>query len=217
MFTPIDLSTWPRGQMFYYFSHIAPTGYSLTVSMDVTALHHTIKQAGLKFFPAYLWLVTKNLNEQIEFKCAVENGQLGYFDTLVPLYATIHPDDHTISLMWTEYCDCFRVFYRQYLENQRQFGNQHGVLAQPQTPPPKNAYTVSCLPWVSFQHFAVHSYENKAYYFPSIEAGKIEEIDGRLMMPLSITCHHATTDGYHIHLFLEHLQQDMNCFEKYLQ
>ena len=38
MFTPIDLNTWPRREMFYYFSKMAPTGYSLTVSMDVTKL-----------------------------------------------------------------------------------------------------------------------------------------------------------------------------------
>lgn len=26
-----------------------------------------------------------------------------YFDTLTPLYASFHQDDHTFSLMWTEY------------------------------------------------------------------------------------------------------------------
>ena len=37
-FTPIDLRSWPRGQMFSYFSKMAPTGYSITVNMDVTEL-----------------------------------------------------------------------------------------------------------------------------------------------------------------------------------
>ena len=32
--------------------------------MDVTDLRNTLKQAGVKFFPAYLWLVTKNLSRQ---------------------------------------------------------------------------------------------------------------------------------------------------------
>lgn len=201
--------------MFYYFSKMAPTGYSLTVSLDVTSLYSTVKQAGLKFFPAYLWLVTKNLNEQTEFKCAVKDGKLGYFDTLTPLYAHFHPDDHTISFMWTEYDALFPVFYREYIKNQDKFGSRHGVLARPDTPPP-NAYTVSCLPWVSFEHFAVHSYENKDYFFPSVEAGKFEEKEGRLIMPLSLTCHHAAADGYHIHLFLESLKKDMNSFEQYL-
>ena len=49
-FTPIDFTTWPRAEIFYYFSKMAPTGYSLTVNMDVTALRETLKEAG-KFFP----------------------------------------------------------------------------------------------------------------------------------------------------------------------
>ncbi|MDD6991710.1 MAG: CatA-like O-acetyltransferase [Oscillospiraceae bacterium] len=31
-------------------------------------------------------------------------------------------------------------------------------------------------------------------------------------MPLSVTCHHAATDGYHISRFLEELQKDMDSF-----
>ena len=45
MFMPIDFNTWPRREMFYYFSKMAPTGYSLTVSMDVTKLRKAMKQA----------------------------------------------------------------------------------------------------------------------------------------------------------------------------
>ena len=215
-FTPIDLASWKRGQMFYYFSKMAPTGWSVTVNADVTAFHKTIKERGMKFFPAYLWLVTKNLNAQTEFKIAEKDGAVGFYDVLTPLFASFHDDDKTFSLMWTEYNEDFRVFYAAYLDNQEKFGENHGVLCQPQTPPPENAYTVSCLPWVSFEHFAVHSYENKPYYFPSVEAGKFFERDGKLLMPLSLTCHHAATDGWHVKTFLEALQSDMDSFEKYL-
>lgn len=37
-FTPIQLETWPRGQVFYYFSKMAPTGYALTVEVEVTQM-----------------------------------------------------------------------------------------------------------------------------------------------------------------------------------
>lgn len=63
MFTPITLNTWPRREIFYYFSQMAPTGYSLTVSLDVTELYLTVKNAGFKFFPAYLWLVNSICDE----------------------------------------------------------------------------------------------------------------------------------------------------------
>jgi chloramphenicol O-acetyltransferase type A len=212
-FTPIDLQTWPRGQMFYYFSKMAPTGYSLTVDLDVTQMRSTLKKVGLKYFPAYLWLVTKMLNRHVEFKVAELDGQLGYYDTLTPLYATFHEDDKNFSLMWTDFNEDFSVFYQHYLKSKERYGENHGVLAQPETPPPANCYTVSCVPWITFSHFAVHSYENKPYYFPSIESGKFYEKDGRTLMPLSITCHHATTDGYHVSCFLTDLQKAMDCFQ----
>ena len=43
----------------------------------------------------------------------------------------------------------------------------------------------------------------------------MEERDGTWRMPLSMTCHHATTDGYHVHRFLEQMQKDMDDFETY--
>lgn len=215
-FIPLEINTWKRRELFYYFSKMAPTGFSLTVDLDVTNLRHTLKTAGLKFYPAYLWLVTRTLNLQPEFKITEKNGQLGYYETLTPLYASFHEDDQTFSFLWTAYAADFSVFYRAYLDNQARYGHQHGVLAQKEYLPPENAYTVSCFPWVSFKSFSVHTYENKPYYFPSVEAGKFYEKDGRTMMPLSITCHHAATDGYHIARFLETLQSDMDHFEQFL-
>ena len=69
---------------------------------------------------------------------------------------------------------------------------------------------------MEFTHFAVHSYQNQPYYFPSVEAGKLFERDGRTWMPLSLTCHHAATDGYHIRRFLDTLEKDVRDFERYL-
>lgn len=215
-FTPLDLQTWKRGEIFYYFSKMAPTGYSLTVDLDITDMKQCLKKEDIKFFPAYLWRVTRNLNKQIEFKIAEKEGKIGYYNTLTPLYATFHDDDKTFSLMWTEYREDFKEFYTAYLDNQQQFGNNHGVLAQKGITPPENAYTVSCVPWVCFKHFAVHSYENKPYYFPSVEVGKFYRTAGRTLLPFSMTCHHATTDGYHINSFLENLQSEMDMFYQFI-
>ena len=214
IFTPIDLPAWPRSQMFMYFSRMAPTGYSVTVDVDVTGLREALKTKVFMFFPSYLWLATKCLNEQQEFKIAQKDGVLGYYDVLTPLYASFHEDDRTFSLMWTEYDSDLNVFHRCYCENQQAFANNHGVLCQPGTPP-ENAYTVSTVPWISFRHFAVHSYDNKPYFFPSVEAGKIRKEGRHEYLPLSLTCHHATTDGYHIHLFLERLQQEIDKLRGY--
>ena len=49
-FTPIDFASWPWRETFYYFSKMAPTGYSLTVNVEVTRLRQTLKTAGFRFF-----------------------------------------------------------------------------------------------------------------------------------------------------------------------
>lgn len=215
-FHPIDLQTWPRGQMFYYFSKIAPTGYSLTVELDITVMKAALKERKVKFFPAYLWLATTMLNRQIEFKVALKEEILGYWDTLTPLYAVFHENNQTISFMWTEYHDQFSVFYDRYLENQQQYGKNQGVLAQPEKMPPENCYTISCTPWIEFKHFSIQSFENKPYYFPTVEAGRFFERNDNIMLPLSLTLHHATTDGWHVKRFLEDMQYAMNHPQEWL-
>lgn len=215
MFYPIDIKSWPRAQMFHYFRTMAPTGYSLTVNVDVSRLVRTVKAHGLKVYPAYLWLVTRNLAKQQEFTCAIKDDVLGYYDELTPLYPVLHDDDHTVSLMWTAYDKDFDTFYQAHLENVEVYGQNRGILSRPELPP-ENAFTVSEVPWINFTHFAVHSYEKKDYFFPSVEAGRWKEEDGKLLMPLSLTAHHATTDGYHIAKFLDNLQNEMDSFEQFI-
>ena len=94
-FTPIDFASWPRRETFCYFSKMAPTGYSLTVDLDATDLYRTLKAANCRLFPAYLWLVTRNLQRQEEFCLAERGGTLGRFNGLTPLYAAFHEDDKT--------------------------------------------------------------------------------------------------------------------------
>ncbi len=213
-FTPIEEEKWKRREAFWYFSSMAPTGYSLTVDVDVTDLRKKLKQADLKFFPAYLYLTTRLLNEQEEFRLAKRDGKIGVYNYLTPLYAAFHDDDKTFSLMWTEYDDDFCSFYHDYIKNAELYGNHHGILSKPELPPP-NAYTVSCVPWIEFKHFAVHSYTAVDYFFPSVEAGRIFTRMGREFLPLSMTCHHAAADGWHVKTFLERFQREADEFEKY--
>ena len=214
-FTPIDPLTWPRAQEFHYFAKMAPTGYSICMEMDVTALRKALKERGRKFFPAYLYLITRLVNGQQEFKTAVKDGVPGFYETLTPLYACFHEDDKTISLMWTEFSLSFAAFHSSYINDAKEYGGNHGILSKPSLPP-ENSYIVSCVPWISFSSFSLHSYAAGEYYFPSVEAGKFFERNGRTFMPLSVTAHHAATDGYHMSLFFNELQSLMNSPESWV-
>lgn len=208
-FHPIDTATWPRAEAFNYYTQMAPTTYTVTVLIDVTVLRNTLKERGYRFFPAYLYLVTRAIKQQKELRMGVRDGVLGYWDTLTPAYPQFHDNDKTTSLLWTEYHDSFQTFYKSYLADTATHGSSLGILSSKGLPLP-NAYMISCIPWFSFQSFSLHNHGIKDYYLPSIEAGKFIEQDSKLYMPLSITVHHATTDGYHLHVFFKALQDLMN-------
>lgn len=209
LFQPIDMTTWPMAQAFYYYTQMAPTSYTINVTMDVTILRKTLKQRGYKFFPAYLYLVTRAIEKQKELRVAVNEGVLGYWQSLTPLYPQFHEDDKTTSLLWTEYDICFQSFYDSYIEDITKHGSSHGILSS-KGMPPANGYVISCIPWFTFNSFSLHNHGIKDYYVPSFEAGAFVEAGGKITMPLSITVHHATTDGYHLKEFLEDLQTNMN-------
>lgn len=214
-FTPIDMKTWPMAQAFYYYTQMAPTSYTINVNIDVTILRRTLKSKGYKFFPAYIYLVTRAINKQDELRVALNDGTLGRWKILTPAYPQFHEDDKTTSLLWTEYDDCFETFYKRYIDDTANYGGSHGILTSKGLPPP-NAYIISCIPWFTFNSFSLHNHGIKDYYVPSLEAGGFAERDGRIEMPLSITVHHATTDGYHLKVFFDELQRTMNSPEEWL-
>lgn len=86
-FHTIEMNTWPMAQTFYYYTQMAPTTYTVNVMMDVTTLRATLKKKEYKFFPAYLYLVTRAIEKQQELRIAVKDGVLGYWETLTPAYA----------------------------------------------------------------------------------------------------------------------------------
>lgn len=209
-FHSIELETWPMAQTFHYYTQIAPTSYTVNVPMDVTTLRKELKTRALKFFPAYLYLVTKAIAEQQELRIAVKDGILGFWDSLTPAYPQFHEDDKTTSLLWTEFNQDFAVFYHQYLYDTAQHGTSHGLLSSKGAPPP-NAYVISCIPWFTFHSFSLHNHGIRDYYVPSFEAGGFtDNSSGQCIMPLSMTVHHAVTEGYHLKMFFQKLQDLMN-------
>lgn len=204
----IDFDKWDRQQYFYYFTKMLPTGYCISVEIDVTNTYALVKKQNRKFFPAYLYLASKLIAEQQEFRISNLNGNLGYYEVLHPSYACFHEDDNTMSNMWTEFNPNFEIFYDNYMKDQADFANNHGILAKPDMPPENNCM-IGMLPWIEFKSYSPIPYANINYYFPVIQAGKFFERKGRKIMPLSITVHHAVADGYHVSLFLEKFQSEM--------
>jgi chloramphenicol O-acetyltransferase type A len=205
-FTPIDMKKWSRREVFYYFTKLAPARLSFTVDVDITETRCALKERNIKFFPAYLWIVTKAINADEAFRVAYLKDTLGIYETLAPLFPIFHEDDHTASLMWLPYTSAFSQFCDKYMETMELYGVNHGAMSIRGQITPPNCFGVSSVPWLNYSHFSLTISPDIPNFFPAITSGKYVEKNERLMMPISITAHHATVDGWQISQFFEKVQ-----------
>ena len=204
----INPEAWPRQTYFYYFTKIAPSGFSLTVNMDITATLAWTKAHHVKFNAVYLYLVSHLLTTHPEMRIGYLNDQLVTFDVLHPSYTILHAD-RTMANLWTTYDTDFETFYQHYLADQAEFSALPGPM--PKTPQTPNLVNIGCLPGVHFSSYTPLPFKPLDSFFPIFQAGQFKKDADKTIMPLSITVNHATIDGDHLSHFFNELQ---SCWEQ---
>ena len=204
-FKIIDRENWSRKEYFeHYFSNV-PCTYSMTTKLDITKIIESKK----KLYPAMLYYLTTIVNRHVEFRIAFnKDNELGVYDEMLPCYTIFHKDTETFSNLWTVYCKDYEEFYKMYENDLRQYGNQKGMFGKPDVP--DNCFTVSMIPWVSFEGFNLNLQKGYDYLLPIFTMGKYYEENGRILLPLAIQVHHAVCDGFHLCRFINELQELIN-------
>ena len=204
-FKIIDRENWSRKEYFeHYFSNV-PCTYSMTTKLDITKIIESKK----KLYPAMLYYLTTIVNRHVEFRIAFnKDNELGIYDEMLPCYTIFHKDTETFSNLWTVYCKDYEEFYKMYENDLRQYGNQKGMFGEPDVP--DNCFTVSMIPWVSFEGFNLNLQKGYDYLLPIFTMGKYYEENGRILLPLAIQVHHAVCDGFHLCRFINELQELIN-------
>ena len=80
----IDLSTWPRAELFRFFSGVSQPFYSVTFRVDVTNLHAYAKAHGISFYYALGYLVTDAVNAVENFRYTIRAGEVWLLDERIP-------------------------------------------------------------------------------------------------------------------------------------
>lgn len=203
-YTVIDKENWARKEYFEHYINAVPCTYSMTTKIDITH----IKQHKLKLYPALLYCITKTVNRHEQFRTAFRaDGTLVLYQKLLPCFTVFHQSTKTFSNIWTEFCDDYAVFYRNYTEDIARFGSAQTMMAKPN--PPENIFTVSMIPWVSFEGFNL-MVQSFSYLLPIFTLGKYLRTGTQYLIPLAVQVHHAVCDGYHASCFIQDLQQEIN-------
>lgn len=204
-FTKVDMDTYPRKDHFMHYMHKENCTYSMAVDIDITALHQTASERGYKITPALTYATTKAVNSCEAMRCALdENDTLGIWNFLNASYPIFHNDDKTFTYLTTPMEDDFASYYESVRRDIALHGDIHGVYA---SPPPANSFTVSAIPWARFTGFNFNFSPNDKRLAPTITWGQFYTAHNRVLLPISVQVHHATTDGWHVSEFLNILQQ----------
>ena len=211
-FRKIDIDSWDGKEYYNCFTTKSRCKINMTMNIDATKLTEIIKENKLRYYPVFTYIVSRVLNANDEFKMNYdEDGNLGIYDVIYPRYPIFHESDKKISVLWTEYSDDFKVFYDRFINDINTYGEKRSLTAKGKFPP--NCFDMSSIPWSSFTSFDSPHTDDVVYLPPFVMVGKFFENNGKLLLPVYISVHHATCDGYHVSKFFSHLEDLMLNFK----
>ncbi|ANP81372.1 type A chloramphenicol O-acetyltransferase [Bacillus cereus] len=214
-FHVIDREDWNREQYFEHYLKLKCT-FSMTVNVDITMLLEELYQKGIKFYPVFIYLISRVVNNHKKFRtCFNDEGVLGYWEEMIPSYTIFHKDDKSFSSIWTDYSSDFRTFYKNYEDDMRCYASVHVFFTKENIPP--NVFPISSIPWTSFTGFNLNINNDENFLLPIITCGKYFNEGNKVMLPVSLQVHHSVCDGYDASQFIEDLQQLSNTCNEWLK
>lgn len=214
-FKKIDMSNWDRLENYTWFTTKNRCKINMTMNVDVTKLVKIIKEKKLRHYTTFTYIVSKVVNANDEFKMNYdEKGDLGIYDIVHPRYPIFHESDKRLSVLWTEYSDDFNLFYDRFIDDVKTFGEKRSMAAKGPFPP--NCFDISSLPWSSFTSFNCPQANDIVWLPPFVMVGRYFENIDKILLPVSISVHHATCDGYHVSKFFNEFQNIASNFDQYI-
>lgn len=198
-FSRINLETWPRAEAFQHFIDDLRCVLTLTANVDVTQLVCACKQANCRFYPTFIYIVSKIVNNRTEFRLGFdEQGRAGLWDCVWPSYIIFDDQRESFTRLETPYDDDFDTFYAHAVADIDHAKTLQSVNAGTK---PAHTFDVSCLPWLAYTALDMHVFDAGLYLAPVITWGKFADVNDCLQMPLTLQIHHAVADGFHLTRF----------------
>ena len=202
----IDISTWNRKEHFEFFCTFEEPFFGITTSIDMTIAYEKAKAMKIPFFVYYLHKTIAAINQVENFRYRIEENEVVLYDE-IDASATIIREDKTFGFSFMKFHSDIQDFAKiAQIEIER-------IQITPRLFTrefPENIIHFSAVPWINFTgltHSRKYTLKDSC---PKVSYGKLVEENGKKSMALSVTVHHGLVDGYHIGLFIEALQTELN-------
>lgn len=202
----IDMETYKRKSHFEYFNGLAYPYVGITVNVDITELLQVIKAQKLPFFFTICYCVSRSANQIAEFRQRILDNKIIEFEHC--------RTSHTVALSDGTYCYCDLdssysfADYISYATQEQEKAKQMNSINEDQEDVLDKIF-VSTIPWVSYTAL-INPTPVPADSNPRITWGKYFVQNDKVLLPVSVLCHHALVDGLHISKFYELLNEQIS-------
>ncbi len=200
----VDPASWPRREIYEFFSGISDPFYSVTFRLDVTALYRYTKERGLSFYHSMIWLCTRAMERVDAFSYAAAEGRVVRLENRRPSFTHLKPGSETFQIVTMPCVGDLAQFCaaaKEKCENQNFFIDAAGEGI--------DMLFLSCLPWMDVTALTNERDLDPDDAIPRIAWGRFVEENGRKTLGLSVEVNHRFIDGVHIGRFARELERMM--------
>lgn len=202
----IDMEHFDRADYFQYFMSVGTT-IELTAKIDVTTALKICRRDSINFQSYLLFKLCNVMNAIKNFRYDTVDGTPIEWAKIVPTFSSFNQNTQLFSTLYADMQDHYIDYDQHYKETVKKYADSHTIVPQGNLPP--NVFNVSCIPWLHFDHFSSNSKMPEHHIVKMITLGKYVKTEERFLCPLTIQVSHAIADGYHVSLFFEKLQEEL--------
>lgn len=201
-----NIDQWARKSTFDFFKSFDVPFYNITANVDVSNLKKFCSEKELSYVVSCLFLSEKTIQQIPHFRYRIKDNEVRLYDN-TQAGCTILLENKSFAFCYFKPSNSLTEFVENginsinELKKNPDFAPREGDLNM-------NFYSV--IPWVSFTSFQHARRHEKDDSIPRIVFGKYFEQNGKTLMPISVEVHHSLVDGYHVGLYFEILQKEMD-------
>lgn len=212
----IDLTTWPRREVFEFFRHFDKPYFNVCLRLDVTTLLNELRRRAERpsVWLTYHYFALKAANEIEPFRYRLRDGKVLVHEVINGGTTLILPNE-TFTLVYFDHAESFTKFMEGATKAVEEIRNGDGAFR----PKHEDDARIHCttLPWLAFTSFShARRWWHKEDSVPKISFGKFVQENGRTWMPFSVEVHHALMDGLHVGRYVERMEEMLAKPELYL-
>ena len=195
----VDWASWPRREVYEFFSPMSQPFFSVTFRQDVTRLYAFTKENRLSFYHSLVHLCTQAVNRVEPFRYALRGKDLVLFDRRNPSFTDLKPGSeqfHIVTLPMEEDIRTFCAAAKAKSAAQTSFLDQEDSL---------DLIYFTCLPWVELTALTNERDFDPNDAVPRIAWGKYAQEGDRKVLHISLELNHRFVDGLHVGRFHEEL------------